>query len=216
MAILTGNEIKNQIENRHIEITPYDDERVQPNSYDISLGDKVSYYTLTDYHIQVGQHNEATCFEKYGMLALNSIEDKDCGFIRTIPVLDSKQENTMLEDTIGDSGFVFLPNILYLVESAEEFWSDKFVSEVSGTSSLARLGITVHKTAGYSNLGHRFKWVLEVEVTHAVKVYKGMKIGQVYFHTTHGDTSMQYNGLYKDKQLLDNTEICGSLLESNE
>lgn len=213
MAILTGNEIKKQIEKRHIEITPYNEGKVQPNSYDISLGDKVSYYSLTDYHIQIGQHNEATCFEKYGMLALNAIDDADCGFIRTIPVLDSKQINSMIKETIDDTGFVFLPNILYLVESVEEFWSDKFVSEVSGTSSLARLGITIHKTAGYSNLGHRFKWVLEVEVTHAVKVYKGMKIGQVYFHTTNGDVSMQYNGRYKDKQLLDDNDICGSLLE---
>ena len=147
------------------------------------------------------------------MLALNAIDDADCGFIRTVPVLDSKQINSMIKETIDDTGFVFLPNILYLVESVEEFWSDKFVSEVSGTSSLARLGITVHKTAGYSNLGHRFKWVLEVEVTHAVKVYKGMKIGQVYFHTTNGDVSMQYNGRYKDKQLLDDNDICGSLLE---
>lgn len=213
MAILTGSEIKRQIKERRIEISPYDEEKVQPNSYDISLGDKVSYYSLTDYSIQVGQHNEATCFEKYGMLALNDISDTDCGFIRTIPVLDSKQNNTMIINTISDNGYVFLPNILYLVESSEEFWSDKFVSEVSGTSSLARLGITVHKTAGYSNLGHRFKWVLEVEVTHAVKVYKGMKIGQVYFHTTCGDNDIQYNGLYKDKQLLDSTDICGSLLE---
>lgn len=214
MAILTGSEIKRQIKEDRIEISPYFEEKVQPNSYDISLGDKVSYYSLTDYFIQVGQHNEATCFEKYGMLALNATTDEDCGFIRTIPVLDSKQNNTMITDIINDNGYVFLPNILYLVESSEEFWSDKFVSEVSGTSSLARLGITVHKTAGYSNLGHRFKWVLEVEVTHAVKVYKGMKIGQVYFHTTHGDNDIQYDGLYKDKQLLDSTEICGSLLPS--
>ena len=215
MAILTGQEIKNQIESRYIDITPYNEDQVQPNSYDICLGDKVSYYSLTDYYTKIGQHNEKINFENYGNLATYDITDEKCGFIRILPILDSKKKNTMITETISDNGFVFLPNVLYLVESAEEFWSNKFVSEVSGTSSLARLGITVHKTAGYSNLGHRFKWVLEVEVTHAVKVYKGMKIGQVYFHTTYGANDIQYDGLYKDKQYLDNKEVCGSLLESD-
>ena len=45
MAILTGSEIKRQIEEGRIEISPYFEEKVQPNSYDISLGDKVSYYS---------------------------------------------------------------------------------------------------------------------------------------------------------------------------
>ena len=85
--------------------------------------------------------------------------------------------------------------------------------EISGTSSLARLGITVHKTAGYANLGHHFKWILEVEVTHPVKIYPGMKIGQMYFHTSVGDNNLQYIGKYKDAQLGD--ELCGSLNHLN-
>ena len=85
-----------------------------------------------------------------------------------------------------------------------------FVAEVTGCSSWARLGISVHKTAGYANLGHEFKWILEVDVVHPVKIYPNMKIGQCVFHTTYGGNGFQYNGIYKDKQK-DNKQLTGSL-----
>ena len=97
----------------------------------------------------------------------------------------------------------------YLVETVESVWSNRYVTEISGKSSLARLGVVVHKTAGYANIGHEFKWILEVEVTHPIKLYPGMKIAQGYFHTTEGKIDHQYSGKYKGKQM--DESLCGSL-----
>ena len=186
MSILTGQEIKNQIRNGHIRIGKFDEKRIQPNSYDVTLGDKISFYTLNDY-FDANDYYE--------------------------PYLDSAKENSMITKLIPDDGYILLPQTLYLVETVESVWSDKYIVELSGTSSLARLGITVHKTAGYANIGHEFKWILEVEVTHPVKIYRDMKIGQMYFHTSEGENSIQYSGKYKDKQMGDT--LCGSLNHLN-
>lgn len=174
MSILTGQEIKNQIKSGHIRIGNYDEKRVQPNSYDVTLGNKISVFDFPKYHY-----------------------------------LDSRQENVMKTSIIPEDGLILMSNCLYLVETVESVWSDKYVVEVSGTSSLARLGVTVHKTAGYANMGHEFKWILEVEVTHPIKIYPGMKFGQMYFHTTEGENTMMYQGKYKDAQM--GSSLCGSL-----
>lgn len=210
MSILTGQEIINQIYNHHIRIGNLNLNNVQPNSYDVTLGNKISFYALTDNAIKVGQMSKDATFESFGMLALEDPSDTDrCNYIRGIPYLDTKTENTMLVKDIPVDGYILLPRILYLVETVESVWSDKYVAEISGTSSLARLGITVHKTAGYANIGHEFKWILEVEVSHPVKIYPGMKIGQMYFHTAIGETTLQYQGKYKNAQM--GNELCGSL-----
>lgn len=210
MAILTGIEIVKEIKNGHIRIGNFDPKRVQPNAYDVTLGDKISFYSLTDNPIKIGQIDKETVFETYGMLSLEDPSDETkCGFIRGIPCLDTKKPNTMLTQSIPEDGYVLLPRILYLVESVESVWSDKYVTELSGVSSLARLGITVHKTAGYANLHHEFRWIMEVEVTHPIKIYPGMKFATMIFHTTCGDTSFEYNGKYKNEQIGDS--LCGSL-----
>lgn len=210
MAILTGQEILTQVTLGNIKIGNFDVNRIQPNSYDVTLGNKVSYYALTDHAIRIGQINDKIPFETFGLLAIEPTENNpDCGFIRGIPYLDTKSDNYMITQTISDDGYVLLPRVLYLVETNESVWSNKFIAEISGSSSLARLGVVIHKTAGYANLGHEFKWILEVEVTHAVKVYPNMKIGQMYFHDSIGDTTLQYNGKYAGHQLDD--KLCGSL-----
>ena len=212
MAILTAHEIRKQVNGKHIRIGNFDENRIQPNSYDVTLGNKISFYELNGDKVPVIQQNHSLPFTLYGMRAITDVN------LRTpsshtiqynLPYLDTKSENPMITKEISDNGYILLPNILYLVETVESVWSDKYVTEVSGTSSLARLGITVHKTAGYSNIGHEFKWILEVEVTHPVKIYPGMKIGQMYFHTTEGKSNVQYNGKYKDEQMSD--ILCGSL-----
>ena len=214
MAILTGYEIQNQITNNHIRIGNFDQTRVQPNSYDVTLGNKISFYSLSDNAIQIGQMSKDAIFETYGMMALVNHDDiESLGYIRTLPYLDSKSENSMFTKQIPDNGYVLLPRILYLVETNESVWSDKYIPEISGCSSLARLGMTIHKTAGYANLGHEFKWILEVEVTHPLKIYPNMKIGQMYFHTSEGDNQLQYDGKYTNMQM--GNHLCGSLNHLN-
>lgn len=215
MAILTGSEILKQISENHIRIGNFDEKRIQPNSYDTTLGNKISYYKLNDRFIDIHSFDKNRPFDLYGQGELIYHYEKWTGVLpdvcykQSIPYLDSKKENSMFTEDIPEEGFLMLPRILYLVETVESVWSDKYVVEISGTSSLARLGIVVHKTAGYANIGHEFKWILEVEVTHPIMVYSGMKIGQMYFHTVEGETNLQYHGKYSNKQM--GIELCGSL-----
>ena len=214
MAILTGEEILKQMEEGHIKIGNFDRKRLQPNSYDLTLGNQISYYALMEYGCKIGQLSKDTPFEKYGMTAVTDVDDKECGFIRGIPYLDSLEPNAMIQEEIPEDGYILLPRILYLVLVNESVWSDKFVSEVSAPSSIARLGISIHKTSGYANLGHHFKWILEIEVTHPIKVYPNMKFAQMVFHTTYGDTNMQYDGKYQGIQL--GEDVVGSLQYKDE
>ena len=172
MAILTSKRIREEIKNNHIRITGFDKDRLGPNSYDLTLFKKISYYSDDKY-------------------------------------LDTRNPCQDLETfEIPEDGITLFPRRLYLCKTNETVWSDKYIMELSGLSSLARLGIVVHQTAGYANIGHEFQWVLEVTVTHPVKIYPNMRIAQQYFHTVEGDVEL-YNGRYKYKQLDDN--ICASL-----
>ena len=174
MAILTAKKIKEEINNNHIKIDLYDNDRLGPNSYDLTLFNKISWYRDDKY-------------------------------------LDTRNPCNELETCeIPENGMYLFPNRLYLCKTNETVWSDKYVMELSGLSSLARLGIVIHQTAGYANIGHEFQWVLEITVTQAVKIYPDMRIAQQYFHTIEGDVEL-YNGRYKYKQLGD--EICPSIIE---
>jgi len=213
MSILTGQEIKKQIKRKHIRIGNYNENRVQPNSYDLTLGDKVSYFLLDDHYTQITSLDLDTPCRRYvnrnGPDISDSLYRHGPDVCVSEAYLDTAQENEMYTKPILTDGYILYPNTLYIVETVESVWSDKYVVEVSGTSSLARLGVTVHKTAGYANIGHEFKWILEIEVTHPVKVYPGMKIAQMYFHTIKGSNRMKYRGKYKDAQM--NDTLCGSL-----
>lgn len=198
--ILTGSEIKKNINEGRIRINPFNEESLQPNSYDLTLASDISYYTLIDNIVTVGQIDKDMGFEQYGMSAVRDIESQKCGYNRSYGYLDSKGSNTMITDEIPDDGFILLPGVLYLVHTNEKVWSDEFVPEVSGSSSLARLGLKVHQTAGYANLGHDFHWVLELEAIHPIKIYKGMKIGQMYFFATFGDKTISYNGIHRGQE----------------
>lgn len=120
-------------------------------------------------------------------------------FDGTTQILDPTRKNKMKEIAVRPSGCILSPGTLYLAQVNERIWSDKFVFELTGRSSLARLGITVHETAGFSNIGHDFKYVLEISVIHPVKIYPGMAIAQIFVHTTVGE-SEDYSGHYVDDQ----------------
>ena len=62
------------------------------------------------------------------------------------------------------------------------------------------LKLMVHITAGFGDNGFKGKWTLEITVTHPVIVYPGMEIGQLYYETIDGDSSMTYAGKYQNQQ----------------
>lgn len=106
-----------------------------------------------------------------------------CGF------LDCKKQNPIITIVIPDDGLILVPNTLYLGHTIEKIGSDHYVPLYEGRSSMGRLGILSHISAGFGDVGFKDQWTLEITVVHPVKIYKGMRIGQVYFN----DVNQSYN-----------------------
>lgn len=115
---------------------------------------------------------------------------------RRLAVLDSRIENAEHRFKIEDS-IVLVPGELYLMHTAERVCTREFVPVIDGKSSLGRLGVSVHVTAGYGDPGFDGQWTLEVTCVLPVRVYAGMRFAQMRFHTVHGELR-QYAGNYAD------------------
>jgi len=51
-----------------------------------------------------------------------------------------------------------------------------------GKSSLGRLGLFIHVTAGFGDVGFKGHWTLELYAIHPIKIYYGMPICQITYH----------------------------------
>ena len=111
--------------------------------------------------------------------------------------LDMKSPPAVIQSVIPPDGFVLLPGKLYLGLTVERAGSHLFVPCIEGRSSVARLGIQVHMTAGFGDLGFVNRWTLEMTAVHPVRIYAGARICQIYFDTPRGSLSL-YHGKYKD------------------
>ena len=111
-------------------------------------------------------------------------------------VLDAKkkQETEIIE--IPDAGLVLEPNKVYLGFTKEVFGSDYYVPIITGRSSTGRLGLFVQITSDLVDIGFKGNLTLQLHATQPVKIYKGMKIGQVTFWKVYGDVDL-YNGKYQ-------------------
>ncbi len=112
-------------------------------------------------------------------------------------VLDMKSNNPYTILTIPNSGFVMERGKCYLGETVEETWTDSFVPMIEGRSSVGRLFLPIHITAGFGDVGWRGKWTLEFVPFTNIRVYPGVEIAQIYFHTIFGKKSYYGGGTSK-------------------
>ena len=124
------------------------------------------------------------------------------------PHLDMKQNNPTTQLTIPKEGLVLQPNTLYLGCTQETATSHQFVPMFEGRSSIGRLGMHTHITAGFGDIGWGYDdqlnctyptWTLEIEVVHPIRVYSEVRIGQIYFLKPQGDLKM-YQGKYTNQK----------------
>lgn len=108
-------------------------------------------------------------------------------------VLDARQHNEIETFEIPDEGFVLQSGMLYLGVTEEYTETHNAVPFLEGKSSVGRLGIDIHATAGKGDVGFCNTWTLEISCTHPVRVYKGMPIGQLIYFMVHGDINTYYN-----------------------
>ena len=108
-------------------------------------------------------------------------------------VLDAKSHNTVNHFEIPEDGFVLQPGELYLGVTEEYTETHTTVPFLEGKSSIGRLGIDIHATAGKGDVGFCNTWTLEISCVKPVRVYAGMPIGQLIYFKVDGDIENYYN-----------------------
>lgn len=95
--------------------------------------------------------------------------------------LDMKRDNPTREVLIPADGLILKPGRLYLGRTEEVIGLYNCMAILHGRSSIGRLGINVHATAGYCDAGFSGSLTLEITVTHPVRVYAGVQLCQLEF-----------------------------------
>ncbi len=107
--------------------------------------------------------------------------------------LDAKEHNKIRHFEIGPDGFVIQPGELYLGVTEEYTETHAAVPFLEGKSSVGRLGIDIHATAGKGDVGYCNTWTLEISCVKPVRIYAGMPIGQLIYFAVEGPIENMYN-----------------------
>jgi len=166
--VLSGNEIKRQL-GENIVIEPFDESRLNPNSYNLTL------------------HDELMIYEEV--------------------VLDMRKANRVRRITIPPDGLDLHAHQLYLGRTIERTETHNLVPMIEGRSSVGRLGLFVHVTAGFGDVGFCGYWTLEMFAVQPVRIYPGISICQIFYHDIRGSFTEYASDKYQH-----NTDIQPSLL----
>lgn len=156
--ILSGQEIERRL-GGEIVIDPFHPERLNPNSYNLTL------------------HDELMVYEEV--------------------VLDMRKANRVRRIEIPKEGLTLGPNQLYLGRTRERTETHNLVPMIEGRSSVGRLGLFVHVTAGFGDVGFCGYWTLEMFAVQPVKIYPGIPICQIFYHEIAGEYTAYASDKYQ-------------------
>jgi len=122
-------------------------------------------------------------------------------------VLDMAKSNRVRRIVIPPEGLVLGPNQLYLGRTVEHTETHNLVPMIEGRSSIGRLGLFVHVTAGFGDVGFCGFWTLEMFAVQPVRIYPGVPICQIFYHQIHGAITEYASNKYQH-----NRDIQPSLL----
>jgi len=108
-------------------------------------------------------------------------------------VLDAREHNEIDHFEIPEEGFVLEPQLNYLGSTIEYTESHAAVPFLEGKSSVGRLGIDIHATAGKGDVGFCNHWTLEISVKQPVRIYAGMPVGQLIYFLVEGEILTPYS-----------------------
>jgi len=151
-VLLSDRDILAEIEQQRIQVEPYDESMIQPSSIDFRLD---RFFRVFENH-------------KYPHID---------------PAADQSDLTRVVEPE-GDDAFILHPGEFVLGSTFEVVTlPDDLAARVEGKSSLGRLGLLTHATAGFVDPGFSGHVTLELAnvATLPIKLYPGMKIGQLCF-----------------------------------
>jgi dCTP deaminase len=112
-----------------------------------------------------------------------------------IDVRVDQPDLTELEEINGDEPFILHPGEFVLGSTLERVaLPDDLVARLDGKSSLGRLGLLIHSTAGYVDPGWDGNLTLELSnvANLPITLYQGMKIGQISFQRLSSPVDIAY------------------------
>ncbi|ACD52759.1 dCTP deaminase [Clostridium botulinum] len=157
--ILSGKEILKHI-GEDIIIEPFSEERINPNSYNLTLFNELLVYK-----------NDT---------------------------LDMKIPNETEKLIIPEEGLLLEPGKLYLGRTNEFTQTNKYVPMLEGRSSTGRLGLFIHVTAGFGDIGFAGYWTLEIFCVQPIRIYPNTEICQIYYHNIDGEYDLYNSGKYQN------------------
>lgn len=111
-------------------------------------------------------------------------------------VLDMAKENRVRRIEIPKEGLTLSPNQLYLGRTVERTTTHNLVPQIEGRSSVGRLGLFVHVTAGFGDVGFSGYWTLEMFAVQPIRIYAGVPICQIFYHEVLGEIT-EYSSKYQ-------------------
>lgn len=154
--VLSNQEINYELAYGDLEVTPATSDQVQPASIDLRLSDEFVIYEP----------------RPGGDYTIDSRNPEDLEHI--------KKEVTQDEIKIR-------PNHFYLATTKEDVTLPNYLyGQIAGRSSIGRLGVAVHETAGVIDPGWDGQITLEIstQMPHPVKLYEGQRVAQMTLHET--------------------------------
>lgn len=115
-----------------------------------------------------------------------------------VDTLDMKKPNNVKKITIPPEGLLLEPNKLYLGRTNEFTKTNKYIPMLEGRSSTGRLGLFVHVSAGFGDVGFAGYWTLEMYCIHPIKIYPNVEVCQIYYHTIYGAYDLYNSGKYQN------------------
>ncbi|MCL2702237.1 MAG: dCTP deaminase [Defluviitaleaceae bacterium] len=115
-------------------------------------------------------------------------------------VLDMKKENKASTIIIPEDGLLIYPGKLYLGRTHEYTETNAYVPMLEGRSSIGRLGLYIHVTAGFGDIGFKGYWTLEIHCVQPIRIYPFVEICQVYYHKIEGAYKPYISGKYQDNK----------------
>jgi dCTP deaminase len=167
MTILVDHEIRKEIADGLLIVEPYDDKLIQPNSYDVRLDNKFSWHEP--------EHSRHQIID---------------------PFIPESIRAGVVEVEADD--IIIKPGEFILGATLERVCLPKdIVGQLTGKSSLARLGVMVHVTAGFIDAGFSHPPAqITLEIVNVgnrpVRLHAGMSIAQMVFTRT-AECQIPYN-----------------------
>ncbi len=177
MAILSDKHIKEYLDAGKIMIDPLDDPdiQIQPSSVDLRIG------------------NEFKGFKIIRKPCIDPMDESD---------IDSYMQSFFIEE--GEP-FIIHPGEFALATTYETVkLPDNLVARVEGRSSMGRLGVTMHVTAGYIDPGFHGKITLEISNIGKMPValYTGQRVCQIVFETMTSPAEIPYGHPTRDSKYM--------------